>query len=148
MFIINEDYLPDGWTVERLEKAVMDKATTNRPIDEVVDMDKLNEEIKEIDKRILKSFSRYLKEKGEPTNITRSYANTIKRICEENNIFVCSLIINIKGFTINDLIGIYNLKGVKYEENIKKNNIPLNALKSFRDFIDLIRIIDEKANGK
>ena len=143
MFIIYEDYLPDGWTVERLEKAVKNKAATaftKESIEEVVDMDKLNEELREIDRGILKGFSHYLKEKGEPTNTARSYVNMIKRLCEKYDTFACSLALGWSlPYTLTDLTGMYSPDGIKYEENVKKHNVPFNALNAFNEFVNLIK---------
>ncbi len=86
--------------------------------------------------RILEDFYHYLINMGKTESTAYDYARRIERICKEFDISVSNLFNRETGCSVEDLIGMYSPNGVKAEENKRKHNAPLSALKQFRDFMN------------
>lgn len=91
---------------------------------------------RKFDNNILERFYNYLIRTRKTEKTAYDYVKRVERICKEFNIKVEDLFYRSSSFSINDLIGIYSRGGVKSDENIKKHNAPLSALKQFRDFMN------------
>lgn len=85
---------------------------------------------------ILELFYYFLIKKGKTEKTSYDYVKRVEKICKEYVISVDSLFNETLGYSISDLIGMYSSNGIKSEENKKKHNAPLSALKQFRDFMN------------
>ena len=85
---------------------------------------------------IYRLFGLYLVANGKAETTAIDYVNRIKGICKQYNININDLYKRRSKYSINDLVGMYSSGGIKSEENIKRHNAPLSALKQFRDFME------------
>jgi len=85
---------------------------------------------------ILEYFYLFLIKNGKTPKTAYDYVKRVERICKEYKITVEDLFNRKSGYSINDLIGMYSPNGMKSDENKKKHNAPLSALKQFRDFME------------
>lgn len=85
---------------------------------------------------ILELFYYFLIKNEKTEKTSYDYAKRVEKICKEYGISVDSLFNETSGYSISDLIGMYSSNGIKSEENKKKHNAPLSALKQFRDFMN------------
>lgn len=86
---------------------------------------------------IYRLFGLYLVANGKAETTAIDYVNRIKGICKQYNININDLYKRRSKYSINDLVGMYSSGGIKSEENIKRHNAPLSALKQFRDFMEV-----------
>ena len=85
---------------------------------------------------IYRLFGLYLVANGKTETTAIDYVNRIKGICKQYNININDLYKRRSKYSINDLVGMYSSDGIKSEENIKRHNAPLSALKQFREFME------------
>lgn len=109
---------------------------TNTLIDVFKSKDNFKD-IKYLKNQILDRFNRFLIKSGKTEKTAYDYVKRIERICREYKISEEDLFSRRSTFSINDLIGVFSPGGIKSEENKKKHNGPLSALKQFKIFMEL-----------
>lgn len=93
--------------------------------------------IKNLTNQISDRFYRFLIKNGKTEKTAYDYVKRIERICREYEISEEDLFSRRSVYSINDLIGMFSPGGIKSEENKKKHNGPLSALKQFKIFMGL-----------
>ena len=93
--------------------------------------------IKNLSNYILDRFYLFLINSGKTEKTAYDYVKRIERICREYEISEEDLFSRRSCYSINDLIGMFSPGGIKSEENKKKHNGPLSALKQFKIFMEL-----------
>ena len=88
------------------------------------------------DNNVLEAFYYHLIKKGKRNNTAYDYVRRIGAICKEFNVDIGELYSRKSACSIDDLIGMYSKGGVKNDENVKRHNSPLSALKQFSLFMD------------